>query len=107
VKEKAGSSPTAKFSTGLLLVVRLTPDRPEYGPPIKVGPRDVVTIEPIPTNTVNVFYATASPDAAKMGPRASLAPSAVPRGVRVRNLNEIGVYSTVIGEGVIIDLQRG
>jgi hypothetical protein len=106
VKESPGSSPTAKFSTGLLQVVRLAADRPEYGPPIKVGPKDTVSIAPIPTNTVNCFYATASADAAKQGPRAVLAPTAVPRSVRVRNLNEIGVYSSVIGEGVIIDLER-
>lgn len=107
MREKPGSSPTQHFSTGMYQVVRGAADRAEYGPPVKVGPRDTVTIEPISNNTVDCFYSTTSPDAAKFGPRSRMAPSAVPRSVRVRNLNEIGVYSTVAGEGVLIDHQRG
>lgn len=107
VKEKPGSSPTGHYSTGMYPVLRGTPDRVEYGPPVKVGPRDTVTIEPVSNNTVDCFYSAVSPDAAKFGPRSRMAPAAVPRSVRVRNLNEIGVYSTVVGEGVLIEHQRG
>lgn len=102
-----GSPATAHYSTGLYEVKRDANDRVNFGPPVEIGPRDTVTIAPIPTNTVNCFYSTASPDAAKFGPRSALAPSAQPRTARVRNLNEIGVYSTVVGEGVTIEVQRG
>lgn len=103
----ARPSPTRSYSTGMYTVVRSAAfDRVEYGPPIDVGPNDTVIVAPVPTNTTNCFYSTSSPDAAKTGPRVVQAPSGVPRLVRVRNLNEIGVYSTVAGEGVTIDHQR-
>jgi hypothetical protein len=101
------ASPTRSFSTGMYPVVRGTPDRVEYGPPVQIGPRDTVQISPIATNTTNCFYATGSPDAAKTGPRIVLTATSNPRVVRVRNLNEIGLYSTVPGEGITIDVQRG
>jgi len=92
----------------MFVVTRLTPDRVEYGPAVLIGPNDIVTVSPIPSNTVNCFYSTAGgPDAAKFGPRVVLASAGVPRIVKVRNLNEIGVYSTVVGEGVTIDVQFG
>lgn len=95
-------------STGLFIVTRQTADRVEFAQAFQIGANDIVTITPIFTNTVNCFYSTAGgPDAAKIGPRIVLAPAANPRPVKVRNLNEIGVYSTVVGEGVSIDVQFG
>jgi hypothetical protein len=103
---QSAAAATRSFSTGLYRVVRGAADRAEYGPPVKLGPRDTATIEPLATNTVNCFYGT-TPDGAKFGPFSVLAPAGVPRTVRVRNLNEINVYSTVVGEGVVLDVQRG
>lgn len=94
-------------STGQYIVTRGTVDRVEYGPPIEVDPRDSVTITALATNAVNCFYSTAGTDGAKTGPRVPLTPSGNPRTVRVRKLNEIGVYSPNPGEGVILEVLRG
>jgi hypothetical protein len=102
-----GPSPTRSFSTGMYPVLRGALDRVEYGPPVAIGPRDTVEVSPNASNASNCFYSTSGPDAAKTGPRILLTPTSNPRVVRVRNLNEIGVYSGTVGEGVTIDVQRG
>lgn len=87
-------------------VTRTAADRAESGPSVIVGPNDIVTVSPIPTNTQNCFFSPFGDVAAKKGPNVTLTATANPRSVKVRNLNEIWVYSTVIGEGVYVDHQR-
>jgi hypothetical protein len=93
-------------SMGLYQVTRTAADRAESGPSVVVGPADVVTVTPVPTNTQNCFFSTFGATSARSGPNVTMAATANPRTVKVRNLNEIWVYSTVIGEGVYIDHQR-
>lgn len=103
-----GSAATTKSFTGMFQVVRGIADRSEFGPPVDVPPGAVVSIAAIPTNTVNAFASIgAGFEAAKAGPRFTLAAAGNPRTVKVRNLREIGVYSIVVGEGVTIDIQEG
>jgi len=91
---------------GLYQVTRTAADRAESGPAVVVGPNDTVTITPIPTNTQNCFFSVFGAVSAKSGPNVTMAATANPRTVKVRNLNEIWVYSTVVNEGVYIDHQR-
>ncbi len=91
---------------GLYQVTRTAADRAESGPAVVVGPNDTVTVTPLPTNTQNCFFSTFGATSAKSGPNVTMAATANPRTVKVRNLNEIWVYSTVQGEGVYIDHQR-
>jgi hypothetical protein len=76
-------------------VVRLTPDRTEYGPPVFVNVNDEVMIQPIRTNTGPVFIATSGNSDATDNPIT----------LSVSTLKEIGVYGA-IGDGVVIVLQR-
>src|SRR5256885_380996 len=80
---------------------------PEPGPAVRIGPKDMVFISPMATNTGNVYYSTVCASAAKFGPRLTvLAPgpsgqSVFPRLVKVRNLNEIFVTSDSTTEGIL------
>jgi hypothetical protein len=99
--------PVQSFSSQVYTVTRKTADRSEFGPGITVAPRDLVTVSALSNNTVTAFISIASgPESAKSGPNIPFTPSSFPRNVRVRNLNEIGVYSTVVGEGVTIEHQK-
>lgn len=103
-----GSGATRYQSTGMFTVTRQTADRCEFGPPVDVPVGAVVSVAPIPSNTVSVGVSIgAGFEAAKGGPRILLAPAGNPRTVKVRNLREIGVYSANVGEGVTIDIQEG
>jgi len=102
-------------ANGAFIVQRGTPDRVEFGPAFQIGPRDIVQVSPLPTNFNVVQVATSGgPDMARIGPaffviqnpNAVNPPSIVPRIVRVRNLNEIGMYTGVIGEGILIEVQQ-
>lgn len=101
-----GGGVTGGAGTGIYQVVRGTPDRVEYGPPRRISTGDIVTVTPIGTNANAVQVSTQSPDAAKFGPYILMSPTANPRQLRVRNLNEIGMYTTHIGEGITIDVQE-
>ncbi|HZU30974.1 MAG TPA: hypothetical protein VFB79_07665 [Candidatus Angelobacter sp.] len=101
-----GSGAAALIGSEMIPVVRLTPDRTEYGPPIFLGPNDQVNIVPNASNTQPVFVATGGNADAKFPPRVQLAATSNPISVKVRSLREIGVYSTVPGEGVTIVLDR-
>jgi len=80
--------------------------RAEHGPPVHLSPRDVVSISALETNTNTVWYSTLGPpDAAKFGPRVALQVSSVPRVLRLRNLNEISVWTSFVGEGVVVEVQ--
>jgi hypothetical protein len=87
-------------------VVRLTPDRTEYGPTVFVNPDDQVTVIPRRSNTVDCFISTSGNSDAKFEPRLELTKTDNPVTVSVASLKEIGVYSTVVGEGVLIILNR-
>lgn len=103
-----GSSATHGQFTGMYQVTRQTADRVEFGPPVDVPPGAIVSVSPISTNTVTAFVSVnAGFEAAKGGPRIGFSTTANPRTVKVRNLREIGVYSTAVGEGVTIDIQEG
>lgn len=101
-----GSGAASQISSLMIDVVRLAADRSEYGPPIFLGPNDSVQIIPKRTNTQPCFVSTMGNSDAKNSPRIQLASTDPFLPVIVRTLREIGVYSTVVGEGVTIVVGR-
>lgn len=101
-----GSGGAAQLTNLMIDVSRLTADRTEYGPPIFVGPNDVVSVVPRRGNSADCFVSTMGNSDAKFPPRLQLKNTDNPVFVGVRTLKEIGVYSTVVGEGVTIMVQR-
>jgi len=87
-------------------VERKTADRATNGPDYNILPGWQVFVKAKPTNTVNASVSTRSPEHAKAGKAIVFTASGVPQRVSVRNLNELWVYSTVVGEGVEISVLR-
>lgn len=101
-----GSGVSGQITSQMIDIVRLTPDRTEYGPPIFLGPNDSVSIMPKRSNTQPCFVSTMGNSDAKFPPRLQLAATDNPVPILVRTLREIGVYSTVVGEGVTLIIGR-
>lgn len=101
-----GAGPASLLSSMMFEINRLTADRTEYGPGLQLGPNDVVQVTPKRSNGAAVFISTMGNSDAKFSPRLQLAPTDNPVTVLVRSLREIGVYSTVVGEGVMIVVGR-
>lgn len=101
-----GSGGAKMIGSDMIDVSRLTPDRSEYGPPIFVNPDDQVFVVPRRSNTAHCFVSTGGSNDAKFPPRLELTNTDNPVQVSVQSLRQIGVYSTVVGEGVTIVLQR-
>lgn len=94
---------TADFS----VVMAVGGGTPINGPNRFVLPDETVEITPFPSNTVACFVSANTPEMAKFGPsRIFLAPTALPRPVAVKSLNELWLYSTVTGEGIIIEVRK-
>jgi hypothetical protein len=93
-------------------VRRETADRAVRGPAYPVPRGAIVEVSPSGTiagadNTQNAFVSIVGPEAAQRGPRVILTPTGNPRQVKVENLAEVWVYSTVVGEGALITLRQG
>lgn len=101
-----GGGAASLLSSQMFDVVRLTADRTEYGPPVFLGPNDTVSAMPKRSNTQPCFVATGGNSDAKFAPRLQLASTDNPVQLGVRTLKEIGVYSTVVGEGVTLIINR-
>jgi hypothetical protein len=101
-----GSGAASMISSMMFDVNRLAADRTEYGPPIFLGSNDSVSVMPKRSNTQPCFVSTGGNSDAKFPPRLQLASTDNPVPVGVRTLREIGVYSTVVGEGVTIIVNR-
>lgn len=101
-----GGGLAKRIGSQMFRVVRLTPDRTEYGPTVFVNADDQVFVVPLRSNTANVFVATSGNSDAKFDPRLELTKTDNPVEANVQSLKEVGVYSTVIGEGVLIILNR-
>ena len=96
---------------GVYGVFREAADVVVRGPAIPVAPGATVQLSPQTNagavNTADVFYAIGPGQAAKNGAnRVRVAAGSNPLSVRVRNLNEIQVYSSVVGEGFSITVQE-
>jgi hypothetical protein len=101
-----GQGAARSFGSDMYQVVRLTPDRTEYGPTIFVNASDEVTIAPLAANVGVVFIATGGNSDAKFPPRLQLSAVANPIDVSVSTLKQIGVYAANVGDGVLIILKR-
>lgn len=102
-----GSGAASHISSQMIDVSRGAADRTEYGPAIFLGPNDSVQVMPRRSNTQPCFISTqGNSDAKSVGNRLQLSNTDNPVPVIVRTLREIGVYSTIPGEGVTIILGR-
>lgn len=91
----------------LAVLMTLGGGAPVNGPNRYLAPDEIAEISPIPSNTANINISGNTPDDAKFGPRRIvLTPTALPRPVTLRSLNELWIYSTVTGEGVIIEIRK-
>lgn len=80
---------------------RADADRAVNGPDLPVPPGAIVEVSYIPGQTVTAYVSTTGADAAKAGgPRTAFTATSIPRPINVRNLSELWVYSSVVGEGL-------